>query len=48
MSINNMQLFLGSTQSNLNSELSFAGISEVLREIWLSEHKFQGRNFGQL
>ena len=48
MSINNMLLFLDSTQSNLNSKLSFVGIHQVLREIWLFEHKFQARNFWQL
>ena len=26
----------------------FVGIHQVLREIWLFEHKFQARNFGQL
>ena len=46
--INNMQLFLDSTQSNLNYERSFPRIHEVLGEVWLSEHKFQTRNFDQL
>ena len=43
-----MQLFLDSTQSNLNYERSFARIHEVLGEVWLSEQKFQTRNFDQL
>ena len=46
--INNMKLFLDSTQSNLNFEPLFAAIHEVSRKIWLFEHKFQARNFGQL
>ena len=46
--INNMQLYLDFTKSNLNFEPSFLGIHQVLREIWLFEHKLQGRNFGQL
>ena len=47
-SINNMQLLINSAQFNLNFEPWFAGIHQVLREIWLSEHEFQARNFGQL
>ena len=43
-----MQLFLAFTQFILNFESSFAGIREVLRVIWLFEHKFQARKFGQL
>ena len=43
-----MQLFLDSTQFNLNFEPSFVGIHQVLREMWLFEHEFQARNFGQL
>ena len=39
--INDMILFLDSKQSNLNFEPSFAAIHEVLREIWLFEHKFK-------
>ena len=40
-SINNISLFLDSTQSNFNSEASFAAIREVLREIRLFEHYFE-------
>ena len=29
------------------SEPSFAGVHQVLREIWFSENEFQCRNFGQ-
>ena len=47
-SINNMELYADSTLSNLKFDPSFAGIHQVLREIWLFEHKFQARNFGQL
>ena len=47
-SINDMQLFLDSTRSNINFEFSVAGIHEVWREISLFEHKSQARNFGQL
>ena len=47
-SINNMRLLLDFTQPNLNFEPLFAAIHEVLREIWLFEHKFHARNFGQL
>ena len=43
-----MQLFLDSTRSNINFELSVAGIHEVWRETSLFEHKFQARNSGQL
>ena len=46
--INNMQLFLDSTQSNLNFEPSFVAILQVLREIWLFGHEFQARNFDQI
>ena len=45
MSINNMELFLDSTQSSLNFESSFVGIYQVLKEIQLIEHEFQTRNF---
>ena len=40
-----LELFLDSTQSNLHFKPSFAAIHEVLRDIWLFEHKFQARNF---
>ena len=40
-----MLLFL---TSNLNFEALFFGIHQVLREIWLFEHEFEARNFGQL
>ena len=40
-SIDNTYLFLDFIQSNLNFEPSFVGIHQVLREIWLFEHKFQ-------
>ena len=43
-----MLLFLELKQSNLNFELSFVGIHQVLKETWIFEHKFQARNFGQL
>ena len=43
-----MKLFSNFTQFNLNFESSFAGIHQVLREIWLFQHEFQARNFGQL
>ena len=43
-----MQLSLDSTQSSLNFEPSFTGIHELLRGVWLFEHKFQTKNFGQL
>ena len=46
--INNMQLFLVSTQSNFNFEPSFARIHKVLREIWLFKHKFPAGHFDQL
>ena len=46
--ITNMLLFLNSIQSDLNFEPSFVGIHQVLKEIWLFEHEFQARNFGQL
>ena len=39
---------MNSAESNLNFEPSFVGIHEVSREIWLSEHEFQARNFDQL
>ena len=39
---------LDSTQSSLNFEPSFVEIHQVFREIWLFEHEFQVRNFGQL
>ena len=45
--MNNMKLFLDFKQSNLNFEPSFVGSNHVLREIWLFEHKFRARNFGQ-
>ena len=48
MLINNMLLFSNFTQSNLNFEPSFAGIHQVLREMWLFEPEFQARSFGQL
>ena len=48
MFIINMLLFLNSIQSNLNFEPSFVGINQVLRGIWLYEHEFQARKFGQL
>ena len=35
MLINNMKLFLDSTQSSLNFEPLVAGIHDVLRKIWL-------------
>ena len=38
--IDNIQQYLDSIQSNVNFEPSFAAIHEVLREIWLFEHKF--------
>ena len=38
---NNMQPFLDFGQSNLNSEPSFVGINEALREIWLFEREFR-------
>ena len=42
-----MQLFLIFAQSNLNFELSFVEIHQVLKEIWPFEHKFQATlNFG--
>ena len=41
-------LIKDSKQFNLNFEHSFVGIHQVLREIWLFEHEFQTRNFGQL
>ena len=47
-SISTMQLFLNFTQSNLNFEPSFVGIYQLLREIWVFEHEFHTRNFGQL
>ena len=37
--ISNISLFLDCTQSNLNFEPSFAGIHEILKVIWLFEHK---------
>ena len=40
--------FSDSTQSDLNSVPSFVGICQVLGEMWLFEHKFQVRKFGQL
>ena len=40
--------FLDSRQSELNFDQSFVGIHQVLREISLSEHEFQIKNFGQL
>ena len=43
-----MSLFLNSIQSDINFEPSFVGIYQALREIWLFEHEFQARNFGQL
>ena len=46
--ISNISLVLDCTQSNLNVEPSFAGFHGILRVIWLVEHKFQARNFGQL
>ena len=47
-SINNMWLFLNFTQCSLNFEPSFVRIHQVLKDIWLFEHKFQARNFDQL
>ena len=44
----NIKLFSDSKQSNLNFEHLCVGIHQVLREIWLFEHEFQTRNFGQL
>ena len=32
---------------NLNFEPSFVGIYQVLKDIWLFEHEFQDRHFGQ-
>ena len=32
------------TDPNLDFKPSFAGTHQVLREIWLFEHKFQARN----
>ena len=48
--VKNIKLFLDSKESNLNfqNSSSFVGIHKVLREIWLSEHEFQTRNFGKL
>ena len=43
-----MQPILYATQCNLNFEASFAGIHEILREMWLFERRFQAKNFGQL
>ena len=48
MSINNRLLFLDCTQFHLNFEPSVVVIYQVLREIWLFEHEFQARKFGQL
>ena len=42
-----MYLFLDFAQSNIDFEHSFVEIHQVLREIWLIEHEFQARNFGQ-
>ena len=46
--INDNKLFLDSKQSNFKFEPSFVGIHQLLRVIWLFEHEFQARNFGQL
>ena len=35
-----MELFLDSTQSNLDFDSSFVGVHQVLREIWLFEREF--------
>ena len=35
-------------ETPLNFELSFVGISDILREIWLFKYDFQARNFVQL
>ena len=43
-----MYLILDFKQCNLNFELSFVRIRQVLREIWLFVHEFQAGNFGQL
>ena len=34
-------------KTSLNFKLSFVGINDVLREIWLSKYDFQARNFVQ-
>ena len=44
-SINNMKLFLDSTQSNLNFLPSLVGTHQVLRERRLFEQRFYARNF---
>ena len=43
----NTLLFLNFIQSDVNFEPSFVRIRQVLREIWLFEHEFLARNFGQ-
>ena len=45
--VNQKYLTILKFYTNLKFELSFARTHPVLREIWLFEHEFQARNFGQ-
>ena len=48
VNVNQKHIFINFTLSNLKFEPWFVRIRQILIEIWLFEHEFQQRNFGQL